>query len=169
MDYLVEKMSWASSRAEAVLLGQTLMRELNLFDHVTKAHTFCDSKLFYSFTDADEDAMRERLKSSSPITDEPLDSFGPQSALQLAMVARALEEGLTPRDNRFRLRVYKDTVIGSEIISYVVDSNLAATRTKALQLVHALCKQFMLFYHVTREHEVKDSNLFYRFSQPMHR
>ena len=143
------------------------MRELEVFRHTTNSHTFRDDQLFYSFTDADEESMIKRLESMSQKDSEP--STGTLSASRLVEVARALEKGLKPQDHRFHLRVYKDTLIGSEIVTFIVDSKLASTRGEALQLGRAVCKQFNLLYHVTMDHLLKDSSLYYCFVPPVNR
>ena len=146
------------------------MRELELFHHATRAHTFRDEMLFYSFTDPDEKSMLKRLDSLDEDAALPaLDSPGVLSGAKLVEVARALEMGLTPQDHRFHLRVYKDTLIGREIISFMVDSNIASTRAEALRLGRAVCKQFLLLEHVTMDHLLKDSSLYYRIVPPARR
>lgn len=39
----------APTRQDAVFLGQLLMKEMNLFSHVTKEHNFEDANLFYQY------------------------------------------------------------------------------------------------------------------------
>ncbi|KAL7532121.1 hypothetical protein ACHAXR_004452, partial [Thalassiosira sp. AJA248-18] len=46
----------ASSREEAVQLGQSIMTELNLFEHVERDHEFKDDFLFYRFIEGRGDA-----------------------------------------------------------------------------------------------------------------
>ena len=41
----------ANSREEAVLLGQSIMTELSLFEHVTRDHEFKDDYLYYHFAE----------------------------------------------------------------------------------------------------------------------
>jgi hypothetical protein len=53
VDYLVTHGD-CSTRAEAVLLGQSLMEILHLFEHVTRDHEFADEYLFYRFIDVSE-------------------------------------------------------------------------------------------------------------------
>ncbi|CAB9497546.1 Rac exchanger 2 protein [Seminavis robusta] len=165
VDYLVGKTTWASSRKEAVHLGRTLMGELDLFQHVTKSHTFMDDEIFYRFTDEDEESMLDRLIALTEDEGQPfVDHTGSMTPHFLISAARAMEEGLSPRMCSFRLRVYKDCLIGSEIVTFLVDQGLAKSRPEAVQLGRAVAKQFMLFYHVTMDHLLKDSNLFYRFT-----
>lgn len=53
-------------RKEAVELGRTLARELNLFDHVTNDHAFADDYLFYEFKSSRDDLS---LSSTSSVGD----------------------------------------------------------------------------------------------------
>jgi len=162
VDYLVGKTTWASSRREAEQLGNTLITEFDLFHHVTKAHSFKDDQLFYRFTDEDLDTMLQRLQSMGDDSQQPaLEESGAMT--RLIDIAQRLEEGLEPKDNRFRLRVYKSTMVGDEIISFLVDNKLASSRGEALQLGRAVAKHFQLFEHVTMDHPLKDSGLFYKF------
>ncbi|KAL7451882.1 hypothetical protein ACHAWC_003661 [Mediolabrus comicus] len=50
----------ATSRDEAVQIGQYMMTELNMFEHVTRDHMFADEYLFYHFVDRGNIATNER-------------------------------------------------------------------------------------------------------------
>lgn len=50
VDFMVSN-GIASNREEAIKLGQSLMTELSLFEHVTRDHPFADDHLFYHFID----------------------------------------------------------------------------------------------------------------------
>lgn len=50
----------AKSREEAVQIGQYMMSELNMFEHVTRDHMFADEYLFYHFVDRGNIATNER-------------------------------------------------------------------------------------------------------------
>jgi Domain found in Dishevelled, Egl-10, and Pleckstrin (DEP) len=165
VDYLVGKTKWASSRKEAEQLGQTMMRELNLFYHVTRSHGFVDEVFFYRFTDESDESMLNRLLEETEDKSTPfLEISGAMTPDRLINAARIMEEGLQPMDHYYRLRVYKETLVGNEIVSFIVDKGLASSRAEAIYLGRAVCKQFMLLYHVTMDHQLKDSNLFYRFA-----
>ena len=51
VDALVNK-GVVSTRKEAVQFGRTLAKELDLFEHVTGDHAFCDEYLFFRFNDS---------------------------------------------------------------------------------------------------------------------
>jgi Domain found in Dishevelled, Egl-10, and Pleckstrin (DEP) len=53
VDYLLSHADCAS-RADAVMLGQSLMDGYHLFEHVTRDHPFADQNFFYRFVDESE-------------------------------------------------------------------------------------------------------------------
>lgn len=136
------------------------MRELNLFRHVTDGRPFEDDYFFYKFTDEDEESMLKRLEALLSSTDAPfIDHAGSMKPERLAEVACALEEGLKPKRHTYRFRVYNETILGDEIISFLVDSKFATSRGEALHLGRAVAKHFRLFEHVTLDHLLKDSSV----------
>mmetsp|Transcript_35418 Transcript_35418/g.79486 ORF Transcript_35418/g.79486 Transcript_35418/m.79486 type:complete len:694 (-) Transcript_35418:174-2255(-) len=58
VDYMVNE-RLASNREEAVQLGQSIMEELSLFEHVTRDHPFADEYLFYHFIDRGDVSINE--------------------------------------------------------------------------------------------------------------
>ena len=123
-------------------------------------HPFEDEVYFYKFTDDNEDAMVDRLEALLSEIDMPfVDNTGAMKPEWLSEVARSLEEDLKPKCHKFRLRVYNDTLVGSEIITFLVEEGLATTRGEALQLGRAVVNHFRLFEHVTLDHPLKDANV----------
>ena len=51
----------ANSREEAVLLGQSIMTELSLFEHVTRDHEFKDDYLYYHFAEVRDVSLTKCL------------------------------------------------------------------------------------------------------------
>jgi hypothetical protein len=51
-----------TTRDEAVQLGQCIMTELGIFEHVTRDHTFADEYLFYHFVDRGDVAKNQNTK-----------------------------------------------------------------------------------------------------------
>jgi len=49
----------SATREEAVLLGQSIMTELSLFEHVTRDHQFKDDYLFYHFVERGDISINE--------------------------------------------------------------------------------------------------------------
>ena len=104
--------------------------------------------------------MLTRLEALLSSTDTPfVDNAGTMKPERLAKVACALEEGLKPKRHTYRFRVYNETVLGDEIVSFLVDNKLATSRGEALQLGRAVAKHFRLFEHVTLDHLLKDSSV----------
>eukprot|EP00980_Cylindrotheca_fusiformis_P031124 scaffold25851_cov122-Cylindrotheca_fusiformis.AAC.1 len=89
--------------------------------------------------------------------------------LTTEQMAIELERSLPLRDNRWRLRTYKNTFVGTEAVDFMVRSGLASSRTEAVELGRRLVAEFNLFEHVVRDHEFKDEHLFYRFVEPERR
>jgi predicted ATPase len=84
-------------------------------------------------------------------------------------IAAELERGLPIRDNRWRLRTYKNTFVGTECVDFLVRSQLAESRSAAVELGRKLVTELNLFEHVAMDHEFKDEHLFYRFVEPERR
>ncbi len=54
------------TRTEAVAIGERLMTELNLFEHVARKHTFKDEPLYYRYTSTYGDANEYTFKTHRP-------------------------------------------------------------------------------------------------------
>jgi predicted ATPase len=106
---------------------------------------------------------------------EPSDSHDLKSSLHHRTnmtqqeIAAELERGLPIRDNRWRLRTYKNTFVGTECVDFLVRSHLAESRSAAVELGRRLATELNLFEHVVLDHEFKDEHLFYRFVDPERR
>ncbi|WP_160148353.1 mechanosensitive ion channel domain-containing protein [[Leptolyngbya] sp. PCC 7376] len=71
------------------------------------------------------------------------------------------DDGLDIKDHRFRLTKYPKSFIGSEAVSWIVQTQ-KATREAAVRLGQLLVERGII-HHVTDEHAFKDEYLFYRF------
>ena len=71
------------------------------------------------------------------------------------------EGGLNIKDHRFLLTHYPKSFVGSEAVSWIVQTQ-KATREAAVRLGQLLIERGIL-HHVTDEHAFKDEYLFYRF------
>lgn len=78
-------------------------------------------------------------------------------------LAESFRKGVEIKDRKYRLSTYKQCFVGSEAVDFLVASGAAETREDAVQLGKALAQEYHLFEHVTRDHEFKDEQLFYRF------
>ena len=68
------------------------------------------------------------------------------------------------RHRRYRFKLYRDVFVGCELVDKLVEQNIAATRSEAVQLGRQLQKDMMLFRHVCDEHLFADEWYFYRFT-----
>jgi len=113
------------------------------------------------------------------ILDCPYPSLGPQDAL-LAYRQQIEEECLTLQmiaENAFRtikctnhkkhMHTYADCFTGSDLVSYLVDKQHAATRSDGVTLGRALQKNLSLFCHVSKECELLQDDIrsFYHFGE----
>ena len=153
VDFLVNS-NLADTRRNAVALGRRLADELDLFHHVKHEHEFKDDFLFYRFAD-DGDGSSSTLSEIQPS----------KSKDELLKIAKAMRQSLKVKNRRWYHKVYADTFLGEEAVSYLVNTNAAKTREEAIMLGRELARQCNLFEHVEKDHELKDQRLFYRFLQ----
>lgn len=73
----------------------------------------------------------------------------------LSDIAKAFKSGVDVRDRKYLLKTYKDCFVGEAAVDFLVDGGYAETREDAVILGRALAYQYMLFEHVTRDHEFK--------------
>ena len=74
------------------------------------------------------------------------------------------QKSVAVKDRRFHLRLYKNCFVGSEAVDFLVGSNLADSRTEAVDIGRSIAREFQLFEHVAKDHEFKDAYLFYRMN-----
>jgi Domain found in Dishevelled, Egl-10, and Pleckstrin (DEP) len=157
---------WVTSRREAVAICQAMMREYNLFHHVWDTFDFKDDYYFYRFTDksartgglelqevlvpAAQDVQQEQQPQQQPV-------------VTLEQIAEDLQANVTIENRRYHLRVYNTCFVGSQAVSFLVGANYAPSRSAAVELGRRLATELNLFDHVTKEHELEDDFLFYRF------
>jgi hypothetical protein len=159
---------FASSRGDAETLGQALMAEINLFQHVPIGIDFLDDYRFYSFTDP---ADRTYPEGFAPKTDSVVE----QSTQTIDDIARLFRNGIKSGAHYYRNVVYHSAFAGDKAVDWMVDSSLANSRREACQLGHQL-QEMGIFRHLHLEKEskqgFKDDRVFYRFAdevvQPGH-
>jgi hypothetical protein len=148
--YLVDS-SWAKTRKDAVILGQRLSNELNLFHHVTKDHAFKDDFLFYRFADDDDDDISSSGSSRT---------YSPEL---LGEIGKKMRKSIRVKDLRWYRKVYKDCFLGSDVVSFLVNIGAANDRQSAVELGREIARTCSVFEHVDQDHELEDEKLFYRF------
>lgn len=131
VDFMVNS-SLASSRRQAVRLGRRMERELNLFSCPLSNTLFQDDIMVYRFND---DKMSYPSLRCTDVVDIETSSLKSASMEQVAEVFR---KGVKVGDNRYHLKVYKDTFVGNEAVDFLVASQLADSRTAAVDLGRSL-------------------------------
>ncbi|MGM0557770.1 MAG: FAD-containing oxidoreductase [Myxococcota bacterium] len=83
--------------------------------------------------------------------------------IELDQLAAQMREKVEVRDRKYHLKTYEDCFVGTEAVDWLVSSGIARDRSQAI-LVGNILHQAGYFHHVTRDHEFKDEDLFYRFA-----
>ena len=156
VDYMVN-CDLAPNRKEAVRLGQRLLDDLQLFHHVSREHGFRDDYKFYRFG-VDEDSESGVDVSQHAVEDAPA-----MSRERKNQIAEAMRRDIRVKNRRWFHKLYKDTFLGTEAVSYLVDKGFAKTRDDAVKLGRDLAHSCKLFVHVEGDHALKDEKLFYYF------
>ena len=136
------------SRARAVELGRDMAHQLGVFCHVTNGHSLKDEKLFYKLD-----------KNLPHQVQEALEQVGYRSADIMALLEREVEV----QDRVYHFKTYPQCFIGQEAVDTVVRLKLAIDRESATQLLLMSNRELNTFEHVTRDHEIADAYLFFRF------
>jgi pyruvate/2-oxoglutarate dehydrogenase complex dihydrolipoamide dehydrogenase (E3) component len=97
--------------------------------------------------------MTDRPDSPEPIQDD----------LDLDDLADQMREHVEIRDRTYHLKTYSDCFVGIEAVDWLVSDGVARDREQAVMVGNVLY-QAGYFHHVTRDHEFKDDDLFYRFA-----
>ena len=134
--------TFGCSDPQAVLLGQDL-GELGLLVHVTHGHSFENENLFF------------RLAVSDAV-----------DRLNLGKIHAELsgKHGVAVADRSYLGKVYPDCWIGSEAVDWLV-ARYKLARHEAWIVLERLA-QFGLLEHVLQEHDIQDSEYYYRFTRP---
>jgi len=80
-------------------------------------------------------------------------------------IAMALRSGIPVKMRRYKRKWYNNVFLGSELVEFIIKSGYADSREDAVKIGRKINKELNVFHHVTREHALEDSSLFYRFSQ----
>lgn len=85
------------------------------------------------------------------------------SSREADLLAKEIQEKqmLEIKDRRYKLKLYRQCFIGSELVDYLIkDKNI--TTAEAISLGQSLLERDLI-YHVTNDHQFKNDYLFYRF------
>jgi len=139
----------ASTREDAVFLGQQFCKDLNLFHHVCWDHTFKDGHFFYIFND-------DSAKNARCIT--------PISRRELATLSEKFVEGMPlSKHMSSRFKSYSNTFSGEEAVDYMIQSKLASNRPTAVFLGQRMMEDLDIFESVAHKSRFKDCYHLYRF------
>jgi pyruvate/2-oxoglutarate dehydrogenase complex dihydrolipoamide dehydrogenase (E3) component len=97
--------------------------------------------------------------SSRPVSGSPalIPAVGPDASALVAL----LRGGMTPSERTYRMKTYKNVLVGSEIVDFLVSQPFCGDREHAAALGQSLVDLGAL-YHVTYEHPFRDGFYFYR-------
>ncbi|KAL3803875.1 hypothetical protein HJC23_004037 [Cyclotella cryptica] len=144
---------YAASRKIGVEIGRRLAYEFALFEHVTMDHDLEDKNdLFYRFTPLEKRQVVELCEEASSKGGE----------YNIDYIADVFEEGVEVGHNVYHYRSYKDTFVGRDAVSFLVNARLARTRQDAVRVGNLLFERG-IFKHCCNDHPLKDKFLFYRF------
>lgn len=87
----------------------------------------------------------------------------PVSETSLESLSQRLEEAVTLKDRKYRLSTYKKCFLGTEAVDELIKNEMAATRIDAVDIGQLLLDAGYI-NHVTRDHDFKDKDLYYRFT-----
>ena len=93
--------------------------------------------------------------------DETLDAI--EGELELDELADEMREAVDIRDRTYHLKTYEDCFTGTEATDWLVSSAAARDRDQAVMIGKVLVGAGYI-HHVTRDHDFKDQELFYRFA-----
>lgn len=131
-------------------LGQLLV-QAQVLHHVVDAHQFRAEELFYRFrADDDTEVVRD--------------------SRQAALVTRAIRIWALQRlsshaiqDRQYGLTTYRSCLVGKDLVTWLVDQQVASTRAEAVEFGRDLVRLRVLS-HVCNDHDFKDELLFYHFA-----
>lgn len=149
VDFLVQARI-ASSRDEAVDIGNQIMTDVGLFEHVTKTHRLEDEYLFYRFR-AVEGAEASMSDFSDDKDEAENSSWGSLSTEELIAVGEQLRRGVRIKHRQYRLKTYKNCFVASDAVDYLVHSGLAQSRGHAVEIVRRLAVELEFVHHVTSD------------------
>lgn len=88
----------------------------------------------------------------------------PNSQLNRSIL-RAILTQCQVEDRRYRIKVYHNCFVGSQLVDVPMQNEFASSREEAVRLGRRINNRYGLFYHVTGDHQLMDKYLFYRFKK----
>lgn len=93
-------------------------------------------------------------------------NLDPERVAFLNDIASTLIRKVDVKDRKYRMKTYPTCFVGSEMVDYMVENQLAPSRSEAVKIGRELLSTGHL-EHVVREHDFKDDFLFYHFKDPI--
>jgi hypothetical protein len=149
VDWMVKNLN-LRTRQEAVAIGEILMQR-GIIRHVLDTEPFADRYYFYAFADAIQ--HRQSVSTSS------IENTEIQTLIKLM---RDPIVGLNIQDRKWRFRKYPKCFVGSEAVSWMMDTLRLYSREEAVRIGQLLIQRGVL-HHVTNDQDFEDKYLFYRF------
>jgi hypothetical protein len=171
IDVLVDS-GHAESREDAVRIGRDLDDHYNVFEHVMGDHLLTDDFLFFRFNNRGK--LQKLLLAGVPdsvldeqdeeqVDDEEWQDDEKQRVAEIISVVRSVKV----KDRRYRLKVYKNSFVASQLIDLLVKHGCANTRQEAVLLGRRVNQRHNLFQHVTKAHALEDDYLFFRLTKSL--
>jgi len=134
---------YAISRADAVQIIRKINIDCHLFNVVTGNAFDDDANLYTQQVNAKRSWSRNAAAKHS--------------------LAKLIQNKVTVKDHRYHGKKFKETFLGSDAVDVTVSSGYAESRDEAIQTLRLMNVELDLFEHVSNEHDIEDSELFYRF------
>jgi hypothetical protein len=141
IDYMVSS-GLASSRIDAVHIGEALQRETGCIDNVENDDKFADKRQFFFFVFDPPNQWREKLEAE-------VEDF---------------VKNLKVKNHKYKFKTYRNCFTGSDAVTLLVKLGVTTSRQDAVLIGRAFMHEFQLFAHCVNEHTFEDTDLFYRFT-----
>jgi len=115
----------AKTRQDAVRIGQILLQQFGLFEHVSKKHSFKDKRYTYKFV-----PQKHRT---------PINNIGCRESISIEELSLQFKEVVKPSNEAFQLQHY--TFSGESAIDAVITAGLVTSRSEAINLGQRLVTQ----------------------------
>ena len=169
VDFMV-KSGMASTREEAVFKGQRLMKEVNLFHHVSWDHMFKDGYFHYRYNDDLTTAftgITTKLRAKLDDVSSTTSSIKPSqvSYKDLRIMGRVFKRNILVSMHTYHLKRYKKSFVGKEAVDRMIESGMVTSRKAAVFLGQRLLEELELFHHISHKFQFKDTYLLYQYNE----
>jgi len=125
-----------------------------------KTHVITNVK---SLIQKKQQIKEEKTKEQLMRTVSTINSLSPEEISELIRVVMDPNQGVDVRDRKNMGKTYRQSFIGSELVTWLIMNNYSTSRKQALEIGNFLYDKG-LFIHVTQTNsQLKDENAFYQF------